>query len=87
LDDSYAASTLVFSARTDAAKAQDLIESKLIKRTKNKMVPDGKKAVFFIDDFNMPRKDAFGTQSSLELIRFFCFFLLNIFYTYFYFIR
>ena len=61
LDDSYAANTIVFSARTDAAKAQDLIESKLIKRTKNKMVPDGKKAVFFIDDFNMPRKDPFGT--------------------------
>jgi hypothetical protein len=33
------------------------------------MVPDGKKAVFFIDDFNMPKKDTFGTQSSLELIR------------------
>lgn len=33
------------------------------------MVPDGKKAVFFVDDFNMPRKDAYGTQSSLELIR------------------
>lgn len=61
LDDSFASSTIVFSARTDASKAQDVIESKLIKRTKNKMVPDGKKAVFFIDDFNMPRKDTYGT--------------------------
>jgi len=25
------------------------------------MVPSGKKAMFFIDDLNMPRKDTFGT--------------------------
>jgi len=25
------------------------------------MVPSGKKAMFFIDDLNMPRKDTFGS--------------------------
>jgi len=45
------------------------IESKLVKRTKNKMVPSGKKAMFFIDDLNMPKKDVFGTQGSLEILR------------------
>lgn len=33
------------------------------------MVPSGKKAMFFIDDLNMPRKDTFGTQSALEILR------------------
>ena len=34
------------------------------------MIPDGgKKAVFFLDDLNMPRKDRFGSQPPLELIR------------------
>lgn len=46
-----------------------MIENKLVKRTKNKMVPDGKKMVIFIDDLNMPRKDRFGSQPPLELIR------------------
>jgi dynein heavy chain len=48
---------------------QEFIESKLVKRTKNKMVPSGKRAMFFIDDLNMPRKDQFGTQSALEILR------------------
>lgn len=46
-----------------------MIESKLVRRTKNKMVPDGKKMVVFIDDLNMPKQDQFGTQPPLELLR------------------
>jgi len=43
LDDSYSTASLVFSAQTNAAKVQDFIESKLVKRTKNK---SKQKAVF-----------------------------------------
>ena len=38
-----------------------MIESKLIKRSKNKMIPDGKKMVIYVDDLNMPKKDTFGS--------------------------
>jgi len=32
-------------------------------------VPQAKRAIYFIDDMNMPRKDLFGTQSALEILR------------------
>jgi dynein heavy chain len=69
LDDSFTSQSIVFSAQSNSLKVQEMIESRLIKRSKNKMVPDGKKMVLFIDDLNMPRKDLYGTQPSLELLR------------------
>lgn len=40
------------------------------KRTKGVYVPiGGKKLLTFMDDFNMPAKDTFGSQPPLELIR------------------
>lgn len=65
----YTSMSIVFSAQTSSLKTQEQIESKLVKRTKTKMIPDGKKMVIFIDDLNMPRKEKFGAQPALELIR------------------
>ncbi|KAI9188053.1 hypothetical protein H9P43_002444 [Blastocladiella emersonii ATCC 22665] len=59
-----------FSARTTADRLQSIIEGKLEKRTKNVFVPvGGKHMICFIDDLNMPQKDAFGSQGPLEFLR------------------
>ncbi|KAJ3195453.1 Dynein heavy chain 2, axonemal [Irineochytrium annulatum] len=58
------------SAQTSSQGVQAILESKVEKRTKNIFVPiGGKQLVSFIDDFNMPMKDTFGSQPPLELIR------------------
>ena len=51
------------SAQTSSNAVQSMIESKLEKRTKNIYIPiGGKQLITFIDDFNMPQKDTFGSQ-------------------------
>lgn len=58
------------SAQTTSNALQGIIESKVEKRTKNVFVPiGGKNLIAFIDDFNMPMKDTFGSQPPLELLR------------------
>lgn len=49
---------------------QEIIESRVEKRTKGVYVPiGGKKMVAFLDDLNMPAVDEFGSQPPLELLR------------------
>ena len=58
------------SAQTSSNMVQSILESRLEKRTKNVFVPiGGKQLVTFVDDFNMPMKDTFGSQPPLELLR------------------
>lgn len=65
-NDQNGSSTILFinsSAQTSSNAVQSMIESKLEKRTKNVFIPiGGKQLVTFIDDFNMPQKDTFGSQ-------------------------
>lgn len=56
---------IIFSSQTSSIKTQDMIEGKMTRRTKTKMVPDGKKMVIYVDDLNMPKKDTFGSQPPL----------------------
>eukprot|EP00117_Sycon_ciliatum_P019779 scpid3161/ scgid17821/ Dynein heavy chain 2, axonemal; Axonemal beta dynein heavy chain 2; Ciliary dynein heavy chain 2 len=71
VDISIRSFTINFSAGTTSEGTQNIIESNFDKRAKQKYSPKDakKKALCFIDDLNMPRKDRFGSQPPLELIR------------------
>jgi dynein heavy chain len=70
LPDTHAQLVVNFSSATNSDTTQNIIEGAMEKRSKNKFGPaGGKKLVTFIDDFNMPQKDLFGSQPPLELIR------------------
>ena len=62
--------TINMSAQTTSNNVQEIIESKVEKRTKGVYVPiGGKKLITYLDDLNMPAKDTFGSQPPLELLR------------------
>lgn len=63
--------TINFSAGTSSSRTQGVIESNFDRRAKNKFKPRNTKlkAICFIDDLNMPKKDTFGSQPPIELIR------------------
>lgn len=66
----YTVLVINMSAQTSSNNVQEIIESKIEKRTKGVFVPyGGKKMLNFMDDFNMPAKDVYGSQPPLELIR------------------
>ncbi|XP_078053365.1 dynein heavy chain 2, axonemal kl-2 [Augochlora pura] len=68
--DTYSVMTLNMSAQTSSRNVQDTIESRLEKRTKGIYIPvGGKNLIAFMDDFNMPMKETYGSQPPLELIR------------------
>lgn len=63
--------SISFSAGTTSEITQEIIESNFERRAKNKYRPKNAKtkAICFIDDLNMPKKDTFGSHPPLELIR------------------
>ena len=59
-----------FSARTSANATQEQVDLRLDKRRRGEYgPPPGKRAIFFVDDLNLPARDAYGSQPPIELLR------------------
>ncbi|XP_043277760.1 dynein axonemal heavy chain 2 [Venturia canescens] len=66
----YSPLTINMSAQTTSNNVQEAIESRMEKRTRGTYIPiSGKTMITFMDDFNMPLKETYGSQPPLELIR------------------
>ncbi|XP_050084093.1 dynein axonemal heavy chain 6 [Anopheles aquasalis] len=62
--------TVNFSAQSESARTQQIIESRLERRKKTLLgAPINKKIIVFIDDVNMPKLDRYGSQAPIELLR------------------
>lgn len=70
-NDDYMSIQIGFSAQSSANNTQFAIEDKInTKKRKNVFAPpEGKTAIIFIDDINMPEKEEYLAQPPIELLR------------------
>lgn len=70
LPEEYQYIPITFSAQTSANQTQEALDEKFEKRRKGVYgPPTGKRFVIFIDDLNMPKKEAYGAQPPIEILR------------------
>ena len=70
LSDRFTSMSLVLSAQTSSIQLQDTIYQQLGKRKKGVYGPDGGRSMIcLVDDLNMPKKETYGAQPPIELLR------------------
>lgn len=68
--DNWITGIINFSAQTSSNRTQEILESKLIKKKRNRFgAPGNKRLAIFIDDVNMPKPEVYGAQPPIELLR------------------
>jgi dynein heavy chain, axonemal len=66
----WISATINFSAYTNSKRTQKVLESKLVKKKRNRFgAPVNKRLALFIDDVNMPIPEVYGAQPPIELLR------------------
>mmetsp|Transcript_45990 Transcript_45990/g.38733 ORF Transcript_45990/g.38733 Transcript_45990/m.38733 type:complete len:107 (-) Transcript_45990:99-419(-) len=66
----YSTLSITFNARTGVNSLHSCFGPKLKRRKLGVLGPENnKKALILVDDFNMPKKEQYGAQPALELIR------------------
>ncbi len=70
LGEDFQTAALLFSAQTTANQAQETMDEKFTRRRRGIYGAEGgKKFAIFVDDLNMPKKEKFGAQPPIELMR------------------
>lgn len=70
LNDNYISTSIVLSAKSSSDQIIDLILNQIAKRKKGIFgPPSGKRLVLFVDDLNMPKKEQYGAQPPIEILR------------------
>lgn len=81
LSENYVVTHIPFNYYTTSEMLQKILEKPLEKKTSKNYAPIGSKfMIYFVDDFNMPEVDSYGTVSPHTIIRYVIASIFQMFY-------